>query len=124
VGFDGSRLRALREKRGYSQQDLAEKIDASLQQIWRWEQNKNDPTGDFITRLAQALDTTADFLLGLDDDPTGRRREEDLTPDEMRLLAAYRAGRVYELLRLLGESDPSQVNQQPNIASSEPAVKG
>ena len=122
--LQGARLRELRERLGYSQQDLAEKVETALQQIYRWESSKTDPSGDFITRLAKALDTTTDYLLGLDDDPTGRRREEDLTPDERRLLVAYRTGRIYELLRLLGESGASEMKQQPNIARPNPAVDG
>lgn len=65
------RLRDLRERRGFTQEDLAERIGENHLQVWRWENEKNIPNGVVIAKIAKALDTSADYLLGLSDDPLG-----------------------------------------------------
>jgi transcriptional regulator with XRE-family HTH domain len=101
MGLNGERLRAVREAKNYTQEDLAHFLDVTQQQIWRWESGATEPNGDFISRLAKTLEVTADYLLGLSDDPYPRRREEDLTPVEQRLLAALREGRIVEALEAI-----------------------
>ncbi len=38
------KVKALREKRGWSQEDLARKIDVSLSTVQRWEKKESKPT--------------------------------------------------------------------------------
>lgn len=99
-------------------------LDVSHHQIWRWEQEKNDPSDDFIVRLARILGSSTDYLLGMTDDPKEVRQEEDLTPDERRLLDAYRTGRIWELLRIVNSSAPSETDNESGIIASKPAVQG
>jgi transcriptional regulator with XRE-family HTH domain len=42
-------------------------MGTSQNQIYRYEQDKNSPTGDVIIALARALGTSADWLLGMTD---------------------------------------------------------
>lgn len=66
----GERLRYLRNKRGYTQEQLADALNIGNKQIWRYENEETRPDGLTIARIAKALDTTTDYLLGLTDDPT------------------------------------------------------
>ena len=38
------KVKALREKKGWSQEDLARKIDVSLSTVQRWEKKESKPT--------------------------------------------------------------------------------
>jgi len=57
------RVKALRNKRGMSQEFLAEESGLSLRTIQRIEKGASNPTGDSLKRLATALDITADELI-------------------------------------------------------------
>ena len=53
----------LREKLGYTQQDIAEKMGVMRQQITRFENMSNSPTIFFLVKYASALDTELDVVL-------------------------------------------------------------
>jgi len=68
--FDGQRLRVLRQRRGMSVEDLAVASGITPRHIWRLEAGgRSDVRAETLARLALALDTSADYLLGLTDDP-------------------------------------------------------
>jgi transcriptional regulator with XRE-family HTH domain len=70
IAFHGERIRGLRHIRGISAGQLAEMADCATHQIYRLERNERpNAWGVTVARLAVALDTTTDFLLGLTDDP-------------------------------------------------------
>ena len=57
----------LREKLGYTQQEIADKMGVMRQQITRFENMSNSPTIFFLVKYASALDTELDVILnGLD----------------------------------------------------------
>ena len=53
----------LREKRGYTQQEIADKMGVMRQQITRFENMSNSPTIFFLVKYANALDTEIDVIL-------------------------------------------------------------
>ncbi len=53
----------LREKLGYTQQEIAEKMGVMRQQITRFENMSNSPTIFFLVKYASALDTELDVIL-------------------------------------------------------------
>ena len=55
---------ALRKKQGMSQQSLAGAVFVTRQTISKWEKNLSVPDADALLRLADALDTTVQALLG------------------------------------------------------------
>lgn len=65
----GLRLKRLRERKGYSQAELARKLGVSKTSINRYESNTQSPTLVNAKRLAELLDTTLDFLAGVDTIP-------------------------------------------------------
>ena len=69
--FDfGLRLRELRTAAKLTQSQLADRTGISRSTLYRYENSQNLPDSDIIVRLALALHTTTDYLLGLDDAPT------------------------------------------------------
>lgn len=69
----GARVRELQEARGWTQMELAWRANLSLPKISRviLEQQGLGAAGLF--RLAVALNTSTDYLVGLTDDPKARR---------------------------------------------------
>ena len=64
-------LKYVRKKRGYSQSQIAEVLNTTQQQIWKYENenpkyNQEIPVRHIIT-LARLYDVSADYLLGLTD---------------------------------------------------------
>ena len=53
----------LREKKGYTQQEIAFKMGVMRQQITRFENMSNSPTIFFLVKYADALDTEIDVIL-------------------------------------------------------------
>lgn len=60
----GNNIAALRKQRGMSQQTLAEALFVTRQTISKWEKNLSVPDAEALIRLADALDTTVQMLLG------------------------------------------------------------
>lgn len=62
------RLKREREKKGWSQTELAEKIHVSRQSVSKWETGKNYPSIEVIIDLSDLFDITIDELLRSDEE--------------------------------------------------------
>lgn len=100
--FRGDRMKDVRVMRGYTQEELAQRIGANLRMITRYEKGVNDPTGDIIASIANALEVSADYLLDLSDQMLPNVHEQDLTPQERRFIEAVRTGRLQDAFKALG----------------------
>lgn len=93
----GERVQSLRDKKGWNQSKLAAVSGVSQSHLSDIEAGKKSARGAALSKLAEALDTTTDYLLGRVDDPTPPRLErheaywqgsrfgplwETLTPEE------------------------------------------
>jgi transcriptional regulator with XRE-family HTH domain len=58
----GQRIKELRTKLNMTQTDLAQKVGMTYVQIGRYEKRGAMPSADVLKKLADALNTTADFL--------------------------------------------------------------
>lgn len=67
------RLQELRKLRGINQLKLSEQLDVSRSTISMWETGASQPDNDTLRQLAEILDTTTDYLLGLTDDPNTKK---------------------------------------------------
>ena len=63
------RLRELRENRGLSQRQVAERLNVSPGAVARWELGDNKPTMDNLLALAALLECSTDTLLSRDSPP-------------------------------------------------------
>ncbi len=57
------RLKELRANKKVSQNELASSIEVHVTNISRYERGENKPTTEVLTKLANALDTTTDYLM-------------------------------------------------------------
>ncbi len=57
------RIKALRNRKGYSQEELAEQTGLSLRTIQRIENGETEPRGDSLKRLAAAFDVSPDEII-------------------------------------------------------------
>jgi len=72
--FDGARLRELRLRRGLRVKELAQAAGITPRHVWRLEAGKWPRVAAVtLARLALALDTTLDYLMGLSDQPEATR---------------------------------------------------
>ena len=62
------RLKELRQEKGLSQTEVAKALNTSQRNIGRWENNENEPTATFISKLAMFFEVSTDYILGLEDD--------------------------------------------------------
>ena len=64
-----SRIRELREDRDLSQAAIAEILKTTQQQYSKIETGKSDISGEKLRLLAKFYNISADYILGLTDDP-------------------------------------------------------
>lgn len=60
----GNRIKALREKAGLKQDELAKKLSVSPSAVGMYETNKREPNNEIIIKLAEFFNVTTDYLLG------------------------------------------------------------
>ncbi len=71
----GQRMKELRETRGLRQEDLAKVAGVTPEAIGMYENEKREPKGEILLKLAAYLGTTSDYLLGLSDIPYSSERQ-------------------------------------------------
>jgi len=66
-----SRITIQREKLGLTQEELAREVNVTKSTVSRWESGTiKEMRRDKLLSLAQSLQTTVDYLMGLTDDPS------------------------------------------------------
>lgn len=65
----GSRIKALRQKMGLSQLELASKLNCTQAALSQYESGNREPGLSDLKAIAERLNTTTDYLLGLTDVP-------------------------------------------------------
>ena len=71
-----SRLKDLRKSQGITQKQVAEGIGVAESYYQVYEYGKKEPTISKLEKLCRYFNVSADYLLGLSDEPTAHRREE------------------------------------------------
>jgi XRE family transcriptional regulator, master regulator for biofilm formation len=62
----GQRIQALREKRGLSVQELADRAGTTYQSIWRIERgDQRDPSISLVKAIARTLGVGVDYLIDM-----------------------------------------------------------
>lgn len=59
-------IKTLREEAGYSQAQLAKKLDVTRSSVNAWEMGLSTPTTNYIVALAKLFHVSTDYLLGID----------------------------------------------------------
>lgn len=74
----GDNIKALRSSLGWSQVELAKKLNITKQTVSNWENENIQPSIEMLVHLSKTLGVTTDHLLGLDTIP--RISVEGLSP--------------------------------------------
>lgn len=64
----GNNLKKIRQDCNLTQEELAKKINTSRSNIANYENNKNMPSIDVLSKLSKVLDCSIDYLLGKSDE--------------------------------------------------------
>lgn len=110
MGIVGERLRSACERAGLSLGQVHQYEGIQKGHLSEMEQGAKNPTGQTIARLALRYRTTADYLLGLTEDPSQRISEplSQTIRDVIELARDLSPGRQQELLahaRVLSEAE-------------------
>ena len=71
----GKRIQQLRKSYGWTQKELAEKLNVTDKSVSKWERGLNFPDMSMLEPLAKALDTTVVHLLGIENVPEDEKLE-------------------------------------------------
>jgi transcriptional regulator with XRE-family HTH domain len=61
----GTRLAVLRKARGWTQPQLASELGITLAALTHYERKAENPSGEFVSRVAKLFNVTSDELLGV-----------------------------------------------------------
>lgn len=89
----GQRISRLRKEKQLTQNDLAQTLHVSIAAVSKWERGLNFPDLTLLEPLAEALDTTAAELLGLENAPV-----EDVIRDMAAISEQTKAKEAFGLL--------------------------
>lgn len=101
----GERLKLIRQQLGHTQESLSELLETNVHQIWRYENNQTKPDGDVVAHIAKTLNVSADFMLGLTDDPTPIHLSSGLSAKERTVISAWRRGERFEAIKLIAADE-------------------
>ncbi|MEF3305378.1 helix-turn-helix domain-containing protein [Paenibacillus sp. GYB003] len=90
------KLKTERKKKGWSQEDLAEKLFVSRQSVSKWENGQNYPSIEIIIKVSDLFGVTVDELL---------RSDEELTKKvikDSKQLAHPKLKFIFDVLFLIG----------------------
>ena len=82
----GEKIAQLRRNNGWSQEELADKMEVSRQAVSKWESNQTTPDLERILRLSSLFGVTIDYLLKDDAAPEIPRAEAEEDP-QIRLIS-------------------------------------
>lgn len=102
----GDRIKELRKEKRLTQRELADKINVSSQVISNWERTYSTPDAEDVKRLADALGTSVDYIIGRVDDPiTWQTVDDVVTPidpeiaEEMKVIGVEAIKLTSELIK-------------------------
>lgn len=61
------RVKELRIESGFTQKQLAEKLNTTNSTVCDWEKGRSQPDLQTLAKIAKLFDVTTDYLLGLSD---------------------------------------------------------
>jgi transcriptional regulator with XRE-family HTH domain len=63
-------IKSLRENAGYSQSELAKKLDVTRSSVNAWEMDLSIPTTPYIVEMAKLFHVSTDYILGIENAQT------------------------------------------------------
>ena len=100
----GERICFLRDNLEMTQSELAEKVGITPMTLAKYTKDLNEPRSSTIAKLAEVLNTTSDYILGLIDDYS--------LPDNPHSLESKREQALLFHFRKLSENDKIRVEER------------
>lgn len=115
----GERIKEQRENKGWTQNELAEKLGITQDSISLWEKNRRIPNTPYIIELCKILKISTDYLLGFETEFGVKENNEPIqqaySQDEKQLIETYRtlsAGKKKALFDMLEISNEIQTKKK------------
>ena len=86
------KLKEIRENRGLTQKELADKIGVKSYIISNWEQKRTEPDIKALEDLSNVLNVSIDFLLGIEES----KENNDLTKEEQEHIKLVKEFLIYK----------------------------
>ena len=93
------KIKDLRIEKGWTQKELAERIQTSNKNVWAWENKISSPDIETLIVLAKVFEVTVDYLIGNSDDfgvVTIAPNSAELSADEKEVIKKYRALSLFQ----------------------------
>jgi len=91
MSLRGDRITRLRREKGYTQSQLAQRLDVGQNQVSRYEHGAYNPSLETLVKMAHELNTSTDYLLGISNRPqSDAEPEPDLSDAERQVVALLR----------------------------------
>ncbi len=97
------RLRELREQHGWSQRELARLCGFGEAQVRKYESGQTDPSATYLKLIANRLNVSTDYLLGITDNPHVQMSGGDLSEDELAMVDVFRRDGWTGVIRLAAD---------------------
>jgi transcriptional regulator with XRE-family HTH domain len=68
MSYFGEQIKSLRQAKEFSQKDFSTLLQTSQQNLSRWENGSFEPDLSTIVKIAQILETSTDYLLGIENE--------------------------------------------------------
>ena len=120
----GDTIAKLRKAKGWTQIELAEKLQVSDKAVSKWESNKGAPSIEFLPAIAELFDVTLDYLM------TGKEQVNDFNTqmgavdgkknaklNKTELAAQYTKNGIVDIAVLMESKDPEVIKE---VLSTQP----
>lgn len=118
-----NRFKELREKFGYSQIELGNRLGVTQQSVFAWEHGKTTPAISTAVALSQLYNVSLDYLLGLSDVPEIKEKpaasDSELKADTLERLSSVPEPVLLKILDLI-----DVIQEHPAPDSKESAAPG
>lgn len=93
------RLKDCRKRCGFTQRELANKLGVASSAVGMYEQGRREPDSTMLLKICAVLNTTTDYLLGLDDGKSlnqNENRNVSEVIDEFTEMLANQSGLMFD----------------------------
>lgn len=94
-------LKALRKNKGFTQEELAQKVNVVRQTVSKWEKGLSVPDADALQKIAEVLDVEISQLLGADivhEENKNEIAEQLAKINEQLIIRNRRAGKIWKIV--------------------------
>ena len=90
------------EEKGFTQKEIAKRLNTTQQTISRWINGQNQPDLNLLFQISKILECSTDYLLGIEDDYGIIRTESTLSINEEQIISLYRKLNERDQHKVLG----------------------